>query len=76
MKIIEVKLVKQADYGIEAWITQLVKADAYWGVNWHQNIYKTDCISITMDGNTEQLLMEQMINSVHVSSMQHMEKLE
>ena len=39
-------------------------------------MYETDQVSVTINGNTEQLLMEQMINSVHVSSTQHMDKLQ
>ncbi len=31
---------------------------------------------MSVNGNTEQLLVERMISSVHVSSTQHMEKLQ
>ncbi len=39
-------------------------------------MYETDCVSMSVNGNTEQLLMERMISSVHVSSTQHMEELQ
>jgi hypothetical protein len=39
-------------------------------------MYETNCISMSVNGNTEQLLVERMISSVRVSSMQHMEKLQ
>ena len=57
-------------------IIQQVKSDLKRGINRHHNMYETDRVSITMDGNMEQLLIEQMINSVHVTSMWHMEKLQ
>ena len=53
-----------------------VNSDAILGINRHHNMYETDRVSITIDGNTEQLLMEQMINSVHISSTRHMDKLQ
>ena len=53
-----------------------VNSDAILGINRHHNMYETDRVSITIDGNTEQLLMERMINSVHISSTRHMDKLQ
>jgi hypothetical protein len=35
-----------------------VNSDAILGINRHHNMYETDRVSITIDGNTEQLLME------------------
>jgi hypothetical protein len=40
----------------------------------HQ-LYKTDCASYSIDGNTEQLLLKQMIGSIHVASVAHMNEL-
>jgi hypothetical protein len=37
------------------------------------NCYETDRVALSIDSNTEQLLIEQIINSVHISSMHHME---
>ena len=39
-------------------------------------MYETNCVSMSVNGNTEQLLVERMISSVHVSSTRHMEKLQ
>ncbi len=39
-------------------------------------MYETDCVSISVNGNTEQLLMERMISSVHVFTTRHMEQLQ
>jgi hypothetical protein len=47
---------------------QLVTSDASHGVNRHHHMYETNCVSMSVNGNTEQLLMERMISSVHVSS--------
>ncbi len=46
------------------------------GVKRHHHMYETDCVSISVNGNTEQLLMERMISSVHVSTTRHIEKLQ
>jgi hypothetical protein len=40
----------------------------------HQ-LYETDCASYSIDGNTEQLLLKQMIGSVYVALVAHMNKL-
>jgi hypothetical protein len=55
---------------------QRVTSDASHGVNRHHHMYETDCVSMSVNGNTEQLLMERMISSVHVSSTRHMEELQ
>ena len=55
---------------------QQVQSDQDRGINQHHHMYETDCVFMSVDGNTEQLLMECMINSVHVSSVRHMEKLQ
>ena len=46
------------------------------GIERHHHTYETGCVLISVNGNTEQLLMERMISSVHVSTTQHMEKLQ
>ncbi len=53
-----------------------VTSDSSHGVNCHHHMYETNCVSMFVNGNTEQLLVECMISSVHVSLMQHMEKLQ
>ncbi len=53
-----------------------VTSDASHGVNQHHHMYETSCVSMSVNGNTEQLLVERMISSVHVSSTRHMEKLQ
>jgi hypothetical protein len=53
-----------------------VTSDASHGVNRHHHMYETNCVSMSVNGNTEQLLMERIISSVHVSSTRHMEKLQ
>ncbi len=55
---------------------QRVTSDAFHGVNCHHHMYETNCVSMSVNGNTEQLLMERMISSVHVSSTGHMEELQ
>jgi hypothetical protein len=55
---------------------QRVTSDASHGVNHHHHMYEIDCVSMSVNGNTEQLLMERMISSVHVSSTRHMEELQ
>ena len=55
---------------------QQVRNDARRSINRHHLMYETDSLAITIDSNTEQLLMERMINSVHVSSTRHMDKLQ
>jgi hypothetical protein len=40
----------------------------------HQ-LYKTDCASYSIDGNTEQLLLKGMIGSIHVALVAHMNEL-
>jgi hypothetical protein len=55
---------------------QRVTSDASHGVNRHHHMYETDSVSMSVNGNMEQLLMERMISSVHVSSTQHMEELQ
>ena len=57
-------------------VIRQVQSDVIRGVNRHHNKYETDRVSITIDGNTKQLLMERMINSVHILSTRHMEKLQ
>jgi hypothetical protein len=53
-----------------------ITSNASHGVNRHHHMYETDCISMSVNGNTEQLLVERMISSVHVSSTRHMEELQ
>lgn len=43
-------------------------------VDRHHRIYESDCMSLSINGNTEQLLIERMISSVHISSIRHMDK--
>ena len=53
-----------------------VNSDVSHNYNRHHQIYETDRVSVTIDGNTEQLIMERMINSVHVTSTRHLEMLQ
>ena len=55
---------------------QRAKSDVSHGNRRHHHMYETDCVSFTVHGNTEQLLMERMINSVHVTSTRHMERVQ
>ena len=57
-------------------IIQQVRSDSARNINRHHNLFETNRVSVTVDGNTEQLLMERIINSVHVESTQHMERLQ
>ncbi len=55
---------------------QQVTSDASHGVNCHHHMYETNCVSMSLNGNMKQLLMERMISSVHVSSTRHMEEVQ
>ena len=57
-------------------IIQRLQVNERQGTNRHHLMHETDCIALTVDGNTEQLLLERIINSVHVSTKQHMGKLQ
>jgi hypothetical protein len=57
-------------------IIQRLQIDERQGMNRHHLMHETDCVALTVDGNTEQLLLERIINSVHVSTIQHMGKLQ
>ncbi len=57
-------------------VIQQVQSNASHGVKRHHHMYETDRVSLSVNGNTEQLLMERMINSVRVSTMRHIEKLQ
>jgi hypothetical protein len=57
-------------------LVQQVRSDSARNINRHHNMFETDRVSVTVDGNTEQLLMERIINSVHVESTRHMERLQ
>ena len=50
-------------------LIQQIHSNIRRGANRHHNIYETDCVSITIDGNTEQLLMERMVKSVNVMAV-------
>ena len=39
-------------------------------------MYESDCSLLSVNGNTEQLIIEQMMSSIHTSLIQHMEKLQ
>lgn len=41
----------------------------------HHERYESDCIAITIDGNTEQLLYERMIQSVRVTADRQIREL-
>ena len=45
-----------------------IQSDIQRGTNRHHNIYETDCVCLSVDGNTEQLLMERIIKSVNVTT--------
>jgi hypothetical protein len=55
---------------------QRVTSNAANGINRHHEMYESDCISFSVNGNTEQLIIERMISSVQISSVRHMEKLQ
>jgi hypothetical protein len=57
-------------------LTQQVTSNAFRNNNRHHQMYESDRISFSVDGNTEQLIIECMISSVHISSVQHMEQLQ
>ncbi len=57
-------------------VIQQVQSNMSHGIKRHHHMYETDCVTISVNGNTEQLLMERMISSVHVSTTRHMEKLQ
>ena len=57
-------------------VIKRVQSNMSRGVKRQHHMYKTNCVSISVNGNTEQLLMERMISSVHVSTTRHMEKLQ
>jgi hypothetical protein len=57
-------------------VIQRVQSNMSHGVKQHHHMYETDCVSISVNGNTEQLLIERMISSVHVSTTRHIEKLQ
>ena len=54
---------------------QQIRSNVSHNVNRHHHMYETDCITHSIDGNTEQLLMERMINSVHISEPRRSEEL-
>jgi len=41
----------------------------------HHHRYESDCVAISIDGNTEQLLYERMIQSVRVTAERHINEL-
>ncbi len=51
-------------------------SNASHGINCHHHMCETNCILMSINGNLEQLLIECMICSVHISSLQHMDKLQ
>jgi hypothetical protein len=53
-----------------------IQSDIRRGANRHHNIYETDCVCLSIDGNTEQLLMERMIKSVNVTTTRELHKLQ
>jgi hypothetical protein len=55
---------------------QRVQSDTSHGLNRHHHMYETNCVLMFVDGNTEQLLMEWMINSVNVATVQHLDKVQ
>lgn len=54
--------------GHEERIIEQVRADQRWSRNRHHQMYESDCHLYNTDGNTEQLLFERLISSVHVST--------
>ncbi len=64
-----------ADDPINDRMIKRIATNATKGVNRHHRIYKSHCMSLSINGNTEQLLIERMIGSVHISLIRHMEKL-
>ena len=44
--------------------------------NRHHNTYESDCVALTIDGNTEQLLYERMIKSVQVTDKQRLNEIQ
>jgi hypothetical protein len=65
-----------ADDPVNDRMIQRVILNATNGVNRHHQMYESDCISLAINGNMEQLITEQMISSVQISSVQQMEKLQ
>lgn len=49
-------------------IIQQIRSNVSHDVNRHHHMYETDCATHSIDGNTEQLLMERIINSVNIST--------
>jgi hypothetical protein len=54
---------------------QQIRSNISHGANCHHHMYETDCVTHSIDGNTEQLLMERMIESVNISTLRHSEEL-
>ena len=65
-----------ADDPVNDRMIKRITSNATKGVDRHHRIYESDCMSLSINGNTEQLLIERMIGSVHISSIRHMEKLQ
>ena len=54
---------------------QQIRSNVSHGMNRHHHMYETDCVTHSIDGNTEQLLIERMINSVNMTIERRSEEL-
>ena len=54
---------------------QQVKSNISRYANRHHEMYETDRVALSIDGNTEQLFIERMINSIHVTHARHVDEL-
>ncbi len=57
-------------------MTNWATSNASHGINCHHQMYEDGYILMSVNGSTEQLLIEHMISSVHISLIWHMDKLQ
>ena len=57
-------------------MTQQVTLNTFRNNNRHHQMYESDRISFSINGNMEQLIIDRMISSAHISSIRHMEQLQ
>ena len=57
-------------------LIQQVRVNAQRGANRHHLMFETDCVAYSATGNTEQLFIERLINSVKVNDKRQINKLQ
>ena len=60
---------------VDCFVQRIISDESH-GINCHHHMYEIDSASFSIDGNTEQLLLERMISSINVEMPRNLGKLQ